>query len=54
MKQHKARHLEIRFDKPEPFALVVQTTQDGERITKEQQQAQADKREQDKQQLALV
>lgn len=43
--KHKAPQLEVKWDKPEPFTLVVQQTTDGERVAKEQAQREADKQE---------
>ena len=45
---------DIRFDAPEPFALVAQSTSDGERVVKEREQKAADKLESEKKQLTLV
>jgi hypothetical protein len=33
--KHKAQSIEIKWDKPEPFQLVIETTTDGDRIAKE-------------------
>lgn len=48
------KQIDITFDKPEPFALKVQQTKDGDRITREAQQRQADKAESEKHQQPLI
>ncbi len=49
-----APQLEVKWDKPEPFALVVQQTTDGDRVTREQAQREADKQHSEKQQQELI
>lgn len=41
----------ILWDQPEPFALVPLTAQDGDRLTAEQQQQEADRKASDEKQL---
>ena len=45
--------IEIAWDKPEPFALQIESAQDGDRITKEQAQREADRAESDKKQTTM-
>jgi hypothetical protein len=40
----KARQLEIIWAMPEAFALAIQVTLDGDRVTREQQQQAADRK----------
>ena len=48
------RTLEINFAEPEAFALVVQSTTDGDRITQEAKQTETDKQQSEKLQQQLV
>ena len=41
----------LTWDQPEPFALVPLTSQDGDRLTAEQQQQEADRKASDEKQL---
>jgi hypothetical protein len=52
-KAHKAKQLEVNWGMPEAFALAIQTTIDGDRITREQQQREADHKEAEENQLQL-
>ena len=53
-KKHKAKQVEIRFASPEPFALQIQTTQDGDRVAQQAAQLEADKQQSDKRQTSFV
>ena len=53
MKQ-KVRQLEIDWSMPEPFALALAATLDGERIAKEAQEKEADRKEAEQRQTELV
>ena len=46
--------LEISWDAPEPFALAIKHTLDGERIAKEKAQSEADKAESEKKQTTFT
>ena len=50
----KPNQIEVKFDQPEPFALAVQETQDGERIALTKKKREADRAESEKQQTTLV
>ena len=39
----KRQQIEIRWDKPEPFALVPQSSLDGDRVATERRQRETDK-----------
>jgi len=54
MSKTKAKQLEIQWSMPEPFALAIQHTLDGDRVAAEDQQKQADRKEADKKQTELV
>jgi hypothetical protein len=49
----KPRQLEVQWDKPEPFKLHVEQTTDGDRITREASQQQADRNESAKNQTRI-
>lgn len=52
--KHNAAAVEIKWDKPEPFALVVQQSTDGERVVREKQQLEADRKANKEKQLSLI
>ncbi len=52
--KHKAPQVPIKWDKPEPFALVVETTLDGERLAKEKAKQQQDRKESEAKQPTLL
>ena len=52
--KHKAKSLEIRFAEPEAFALVIEKAPDNDRIAKEKQQLEADRKAAELNQLPLV
>jgi hypothetical protein len=52
--KHKAKQLEVQWGMPEAFALAIQVTLDGERIAREQQQQEADRKKAEKQQRDLT
>lgn len=54
MKKHKSQQMEVQWAEPEPFALAIQSAQDGDRIAAKKKQSQADKQEAEKQQTALL
>ena len=54
MAKLKARQIEVRFDKPEPFKLVVQTTTDGDRVVREKEQLEADRKASEEKQKRLI
>jgi hypothetical protein len=45
--------IEINWGEPEPFALIIQTAQDGDRIAAREAQFQADQQAAEKQQADL-
>lgn len=53
-KQRPPAQVEIRFDKPESFQLVIENTTDGERVVREQTQREADQQHSEKQQQRLI
>lgn len=53
-KKHKAKQVEITFDKPEPFKLEVQQTTDGDRVARQAAQTDADKQHAEQQQTKFV
>jgi hypothetical protein len=52
--KHKSRQIDIHWAEPEAFALMVQTSPDGDRIATEQAQSEANKEEAEKQQDKLL
>lgn len=46
----KSKQLDIVWEEPEPFALVVQTAQDGEQIVSAANEKKEDQKESEKQQ----
>lgn len=52
--KHKPHQVEIAWADPEPFALAIEHTQDGERTAREQQQREQDRKASESHQLALV
>lgn len=52
--KHQAKSIEIQFGEPEAFALAVEQTTDGDRIAKEEQQLEADRKTAEANQLPLV
>jgi hypothetical protein len=46
--------VDIQWDAPEDFTLVVEKTTDGDRIQREQEQKLADQKEAEKQQQPLI
>jgi len=53
-RKHIARSINFDFGPNEPFALVPQTALDGERLTREQQQREADRKAAQQQQPELI
>jgi hypothetical protein len=51
--KHKAKQIEVRWNKPEAFSLIVDTTMDGDRIAQKQQQKK-DRQEAEEKQVALI
>ena len=45
---------EIKWDKPEAFSLVAQSTTDGDRVAREKAKREADKRNAEKQQRKMI
>ena len=43
--KHNAQQIEVRWDKPEALALVVDTTTDGDKIARRKQQQEKDRKE---------
>lgn len=50
----KPPQLDIKWDKPEAFALTVQSTTDGDRVAQEKAQLEADKQHAEKQQTSFT
>ena len=53
-KKSKPKQVEIKFDAPESFRLVVQQSTDGDRIAAEQAQSQINQTESEKLQQTLT
>lgn len=53
VKKHIAKALDFKFDKPEPFALEVQTATDHERAAAEAVQREKKRKENEAKQLQL-
>jgi len=54
MAKAKNHILEVCWDAPEAFALVVEQTTDGDRITSIQKQSETDKHHAEQQQTQLI
>jgi hypothetical protein len=54
MSTHKARQVQITWDRPEAFKLIVESMTDGERIQRQQQQFEADRRAAEQRQESLL
>lgn len=52
--KHKAKSLEINFGESEAFNLIVQTATDGDRIAKQKEKSEADRKAAEANQLDLV
>jgi hypothetical protein len=52
--KHKAPQVDINWGEPEAFALVVQSATDGERVAKEKQQREADRKANEEKQPNLI
>ena len=54
MATHRSQQIEVSWDAPEAFQLLVQTAVDGDKIAAQQAQSQTDKQHAEKQQPELV
>ncbi len=52
--KHKSKQVEITWGEAEPFALVVETTSDGDSMAARKDQSQADKQAAEQQQPKLI
>ena len=53
MAKSYAHQIEIDFGEPEPIKLTIQTTQDGDRVTRETAQREADQQHAESQQIKI-
>jgi len=52
--KHTARQIEVRWDKPEPFALEIKQTTDGVRVAQEAARREADRQTNDNNQTKFI
>ena len=52
--KHKAKQVDIHWGEPEAFALIVQTTTDGDRIARQKKQQEKDRQESEEKQVTLI